>query len=90
MRQWSEHSTPINLAWVQVLLCTQYITLGVGRGILGGITSFLGEQNGGSVVTETQKRGWLKTSEGFRVGTTQICLENEDRGREIVKVIKSY
>ena len=57
MRQWSEHSTPINLTWVQVLLCTPYITLGVGRGILGGITSFLGEQNGGSVVTENPKAG---------------------------------
>ena len=28
----------------------------------------MGEQNGGS----------LKTLEGFRGGTTQICLENED------------
>ena len=30
----------------------------------------------------TQKRGSLKTWEGFRVGTTQICLENEDAGKE--------
>ena len=28
--------------------------------------------------------------EGFRGGTTQICLENEDVGGEIVKVIKGY
>ena len=26
--------------------------------------------------------------EGFRGGTTQICLENEDVGGEIAKVIK--
>ena len=26
----------------------------------------------------TQKGGSLKTLEGFRRGTTQICLENED------------
>ena len=25
--------------------------------------------------------GSLKTLEGFREGTTQICLENEDKGR---------
>ena len=29
----------------------------------------------------TQKRGSLKTLEGFRGETTQICLENEDMGR---------
>ena len=28
----------------------------------------------------TQKGGSLKTLEGFRGGTTQICLENEDIG----------
>ena len=39
---------------------------GGGRKILGGITWFSGEQKGGS----------LKTFEGFRGGTTQICLEN--------------
>ena len=44
--------------------------MGWGRRILGGITRFLGEQKGGS----------LKTSEGFRGGITQICLENEDDG----------
>ena len=41
----------------------------------------------------TQKRGSLKTLEGFRGETTQICLENEDMGRgggEIAKVIKCY
>ena len=50
-------------------------------GILGGITWFLGEQKGGS----------LKTLEGFRGGTTQIRLENEDMwGGGIAKVIKCY
>ena len=35
--------------------------------------------------------GSLKTLEGFREGTTQICLENEDvRGGGIAQVIKSY
>ena len=48
---------------------------------MGEITKFLGEQKGGSVVTENPKGGSLKTSRGFRVGITQICLENEDRGR---------
>ena len=33
---------------------------------------------GGSVVTENPKGGSLKNLEGFRGGTTQICLENED------------
>ena len=28
----------------------------------------------------TQKGGSLKTLEGFRGGTTQICLENKDMG----------
>ena len=53
---------------------------GWGRRILGGITWFLGEQKGGSVITENPKGGSLKTSEEFRGGTTQICLENEDMG----------
>ena len=35
---------------------------------------------GGSVVTENPKGGSLKNLEGFRGGTTQICLENEDIG----------
>ena len=42
--------------------------------IVGGITWFLGEQKGGSVVTENPKGG-ITDSEG---GTTQIFLENED------------
>ena len=33
---------------------------------------------GGSIVTENPKAGSLKTSEGFRGGTTQIYWENED------------
>ena len=51
--------------------------MGGGGGILEGITWFLGEQ----------KEGSLKTLEGFRAGTTQICLENEGIGG-IAKVIK--
>ena len=48
---------------------------GGGRG--GGRRTFLG----GSVVTENPKGGGsLKTVEGFRGETTQICLENEDLG----------
>ena len=46
----------------------------------GGITWFLGEQKGGSEVTENQKGRPLKILEGFRGETTQICLENEDMG----------
>ena len=46
-----------------------------GRRILGGITGFLGEQKGGSVVTLNPK-----TLEEFTDGTTQICLENEGIG----------
>ena len=53
---------------------------GGGRRILGGITWFLGEQGGESVVTENVKEGALKTLEGFRGRTTHICLENEDMG----------
>ena len=47
---------------------------------------------GGSVVTENPKGGSLKSLEGFRGGTTQIRLENEDKrgGEGIAKVIKSY
>ena len=46
---------------------------------------------GGSVITENPKGGGsLKTVEGFRGGTTQICLENEDMGgsRKSSKVIR--
>ena len=46
----------------------------------GGITWFLGEQKGGSEVTESQKGRPLKFLEGFRWETTQICLEDEDMG----------
>ena len=63
--------------------------MGWGRRILGGITRFLGAQKGGAVVTENPKGGITENSEGFRVGITQICLENEDGGG-IAKVIKSY
>ena len=48
----------------------------------GGITCFLVEQKGVSVITENPKGagGSLKTLEEFRGGTTQICLENENMG----------
>ena len=38
-----------------------------------------GGGRGGSVVTENPKGGSLKSLEGFRGGTTQIRLENEDK-----------
>ena len=38
-----------------------------------------GGGKGGSVVTENPKGGSLKSLEGFRGGTTQIRLENEDK-----------
>ena len=48
--------------------------MGGKRGrILAGITCFLGEQKGGSVVIENPKGG---IAENFEM--TQICLENED------------
>ena len=53
----------------------------------GGRRIFLG----GSVITENPKGGGsLKTVEGFRGGTTQICLENEDieGSRKSSKVIR--
>ena len=51
----------------------------------------VGEQKEGSVVTENPKGGSLKTLEGFRAWTTQICLENEDMvAGEVARVIKSY
>ena len=61
-----------------------------GRRIISGITRFLGEKKGESVVTDNPKGGTLKTLEGFRGGTTQICLENEDMGgsRKSSKVIR--
>ena len=47
---------------------------------MGWITRFLGEQKGGSVVTENPKGGIIETLEGFKGGTTKIRLENEDMG----------
>ena len=38
----------------------------------------------------TQKGRSLKTLEGFRGGTSQICLENEHMGGGIANVIKGY
>ena len=60
-----------------------------GRRILGGITWFLGEQKGGSVVLEKLKG---EITENFgRIQRGGICLENERMGSGgIAKVIKSY
>ena len=64
---------------------------GGGGGIFGRITWVLGERKGESVVTENPKGGSLKTLEGFRGGTTQICLENEGMEEEgMAKIIKCY
>ena len=60
-----------------------YLSRGGGGGGGGGSEDFggdhliLGEQRGGSVVFESSKGGGsLKILEGFRGGTTQICLNN--------------
>ena len=74
---------------IYVLGTGYYLLPGGGEGILGGITRFVGEQKGHQSKLRTQKRGSLKTSEGFRRGITQNCLENEDGGGGISKVIKS-
>ena len=51
---------------------------GGGGEDFGGITLFLGEQKGRSVVTENPKReDHCLTLEGFRGGTTQICLHGK-------------
>ena len=47
-----------------------YLSPWGGKDFFGGVYLILGGQKGGS----------LKTLEGFRAGTTQICLENEDSG----------
>ena len=63
-----------------------YLFIGGGGGGGGGWI-FLG----GSVITENPKGGGsLKTVEGFRGGTTPICLENEDieGSRKSSKVIR--
>jgi len=41
-------------------------------------------------VTENPKGGIAENFGRIQGGTTQICLENEDIGGEIAKVIKSY
>ena len=54
----------------------------------GDTTWFLGEQRGGSVVTENPKGGITENFGSIQKGITQFCLNNEDMGREIAKVIK--
>ena len=51
---------------------------GGGWTILGGFSWFLGEQKGGSVVTENPKGGITENLGKIQRRTTQICLENED------------
>ena len=46
----------------------------------GDTTWFLGEQRGGSVVTENPKGGITENFGRIQRGTTQICLQNEDIG----------
>ena len=53
---------------------------GGGRGFWGGITRFVGEQKGGSFVTENPKEGITENFGRIQRGTTQICLENGDMG----------
>ena len=61
----------------------------MGGRILDGITRFLGEQKGESVITEGPKGRIAENFGRIQRVITQICLKNEDRGG-IVKVIKSY
>ena len=44
----------------------------------------------GSVVTEDPKGGVTENFGRIRKEATQICLENEDRGGGVAKVIKCY
>ena len=46
----------------------------------GGDHLIFRRTKGVSVVTENPKGGSLKTLEGLREGTNQICSENEDMG----------
>ena len=45
-------------------------------------------KGGGSVVTENPKGGITENFGRIQRGITQFCLNNEDMGREIAKVIK--
>ena len=53
---------------------------GGGGGFWGGITLLVGEQKGGSFVTENPKEGITENFGRIQRGTTQICLENGDMG----------
>ena len=68
-----------------------FIALGAGTGedFSGDHLTFRRTKWGISC-NRTQKGRSLKTLEGFRGGTSQICLENEDMGGGIAKVIKCY
>ena len=59
-----------------------FIAWGVGGGFWGNYLIFRETKGGISCKLGTKR-------EGFRGGTTQICLENEDMGG-IAKVIKCY
>ena len=70
---------------------SSFIALGAGTGedFRGDHLTFRRTKWGISR-NRTQKGRSLKTLEGFRGGTSQICLENEDTGGGIAKVIKCY
>ena len=53
-----------------------------------GACHYLSPRGGGG--GEDLRGGSLKTLGEYRGETTQICLENEDMGGGIAKVIKSY
>ena len=52
----------------------------MGGRILGGITRFLGEQKGESVITENPKGRIAENFGRIQRVITQICLKNDDRG----------
>ena len=51
-----------------------------GQRILGGITSFMGEQKEGSVVTENPKGGIAENFKRIQRGDLSNLLGNEDMG----------
>ena len=72
------HSGSLNNSALTVpsnYLGTGHYLLPGGRRILGGITWFLEEQKGGSVVTENPKGGSLKTLEEFKGGPLKFAWE---------------
>ena len=58
----------------------------VGGRILGGISRFLGEQKGESVITESPKGRIAENFGRIQRVITQTCLKNEDRGDHFSEV----